>query len=305
MIIDRTYAEILSDYTINNVPNGEILTFKFKVAGSEYTVMKRADSSTLILDVYGRVGNVVESMDVSATGVYISGFTDNVATAARLVERSFVTYFDEKIDQPTIDNVVGGQSIQIYCDGRLYTNITTGETGLTTVTVPDTPETTYKFGNLYVTSQEISTGAFNGYYGINMKDVIESPAVKEVKITVRYVAVSSLQNETEPTSKDILDSSTMTLKNGEKKQLTAPQMDGFSFSGWYINGVKISNSKDLYQCDLEANETMDGSTLTATYSADTPEPPEEDIGTTIAIGVLAVTISIIALIYVVLQIRRY
>ena len=305
VIIDRTYAEILSDYTINNVPNGEILTFKFKVAGSEYTVMKRADSSTLILDVYGRVGNVVESMDVSATGVYISGFTDNVATAARLVERSFVTYFDEKIDQPTIDNVVGGQSIQIYCDGRLYTNITTGETGLTTVTVPDTPETTYKFGNLYVTSQEISTGAFNGYYGINMKDVIESPAVKEVKITVRYVAVSSLQNETEPTSKDILDSSTMTLKNGEKKQLTAPQMDGFSFSGWYINGVKISNSKDLYQCDLEANETMDGSTLTATYSADTPEPPEEDIGTTIAIGVLAVTISIIALIYVVLQIRRY
>ena len=82
-------------------------------------------------------------------------------------------------------------------------------------------------------------------------------------------------------------------------------MDGFSFSGWYINGVKVSNSKNLYQCDLEVNETMDGSTLTATYSAESPELPKENLGTIVAIGILAVTISIIALIYVILQIRRY
>ena len=305
IIIDRTYTEILDSYTINNVPDGEVLTYKFKVAGSDYTVMKRADSPTVILDVYGRVGNVVESMDVSAAGIYISGFSGNVATAARLVQRSFVTYFDEKVDQPTIENVVGGQTIQIYCTGRLYATITTGETGLTTVTVPDTDDTTYMFGSLFVTSTEITSGAFNGYFGINMKDVIPSPAVKEVTINVKYTAVSSLQNETEPTSKDILVGTTMVLKNGEKTQLMAPEMDGFSFSGWYINGVKVSNSKNLYQCDLEVNETMDGSTLTATYSAESPELPKENLGTIVAIGILAVTISIIALIYVILQIRRY
>ena len=72
-----------------------------------------------------------------------------------------------------------------------------------------------------------------------------------------------------------------------------------------INGTSVSDTRDLHICNIRVTEDMDGATLLASYAADTPEPPKEKFGTTIAIGVLAVTIALIAMIYVVLQVRRY
>ena len=69
--------------------------------------------------------------------------------------------------------------------------------------------------------------------------------------------------------------------------------------------MMVSATNNKYYCELQVTEEMDNSVLTASYSAITPDPPKEDIGPIIAAGVVSVTISMIALVYVIMQRRRY
>ena len=304
--IDRDDAVVIGTYTVNNLTAGDMLTFKYTVSGVEYTVKSRAASATDVFDIYGWSGNVASSVSVTGVNIYISEFSGNTATAAKMVQREFITYYNESSDKPSTGDVVGGQTIQILCDGKAYQTIVTDENGKATVTVPDTTGLTLKYGSLTVTAAQITEGAYTGYYGINMKDVINDPFPKDIKITVRYVATSSLQNVSEVKNVDVLNSPfDISVTVGEKKQFVAPDLDGFEFSGWFINGTKVSAANNIYYCELQVTEDMDNSVLTASYSAVTPDPPKGDVGPIIAAGILSVTLSMIALIIVIMQKRRY
>ena len=98
---------------------------------------------------------------------------------------------------------------------------------------------------------------------------------------------------------------TVTLTVGETAEYTAPEVEGFMFGGWFINGISVSSARDLNVCVLRVTEDMDGSTLLASYAAEDPEPPKENLGPTIAIGILAFTIAAIALVFVMLTVKRY
>ena len=97
----------------------------------------------------------------------------------------------------------------------------------------------------------------------------------------------------------------MSLTVGETQTCQAPEVEGFTFSGWYINGVSKSDSRDLHICFFPVTKDMDGATLLASYAPITPEPPKEDIGPTIAMVAMAVIIALVALVYVLVQTRRY
>ena len=306
ILIDRTEPVVLETYTISNTTEGDIFTFKCRVAGTDEIILKRASAGTTTIDVTGWNGNVVGSPTLTAADIYIKWTGSNTISVAGLVQKEIVTYYNATENEPSIGNIVGGQTIQVYCDGTQYTTVLTDANGKATVTVPDIVDITYRLGDLAVTSAPVTTGAYQGTEGLNLKDVIPSPGSKFATITVRHVATSSLQNESEPTNVDIIiDPYDMTLSVGETRDFTAPEVEGFDFSGWYINGQMVSNSKNLYLCNLVVTDDMDGSTLIASYASVTPEPPKEKFGTTIAIGILAVTIALIAMIYVILQIRRY
>ena len=306
ILIDRTEPVVLETYTISNTTEGDIFTFKCRVAGTDEIILKRASAGTTTIDVTGWNGNVVGSPTLTAMDIYIKWTGSNTISVAGLVQKEIVTYYNATENEPSIGNIVGGQTIQVYCDGTQYTTVLTDANGKATVTVPDIVDITYRLGDLAVTSASVTSGAYQGTEGLNLKDVIPSPGSKFATITVRHVATSSLQNESEPTNVDIvIDPYDMTLPVGEIRDFTAPEIEGFDFSGWFINGQMVSNSKDLYLCNLAVTDDMDGSTLIASYASVTPEPPKEKFGTTIAIGILAVTIALIAMIYVILQIRRY
>ena len=55
------------------------------------------------------------------------------------------------------------------------------DSGKATVAVPDTAGLTLKYGALTVTVVLITEGAYSGYYGINMKDVIDNPSNERTK----------------------------------------------------------------------------------------------------------------------------
>ncbi len=304
--IDRDAPAVVSTYQVSNVTAGNIITFTYRISGTEYTVLKRASANTLSFDVNGWAGSIVESMIATGSGLYITDFTGNTASASKLVQRTFVSYYDTEANTPDTSNVVGGQTIKVYCNGEPYTTIVTDQEGMATVTVPDADSLTFKYENLSVTSVAVSSGAYAGCYGINMKDVIPSPQGQEITVTLRYIAVSSLQNESPVTNVDILDSPIqLKLTVGTTNQFIAPDVEGFTFSGWFINGTSVSNTKNINVCNLEVTQDMDNCVLTASYSANSPDPLKENLATPIAIGALGVIIAVIAMIYVIFQIRRY
>ena len=302
--IDRYVPAMIDEYTVTGLSSGNVITFKFKVGTTDLTVLRRSTGDSVVYPITGWSGNTVTNLVVSGEGIFIGEMSGNTINAAVLKEVKFVTYYNESSNSPEIYNVVGGQTVRVYYGDSLFTTLVTDINGRATVTVPDSSELSYRYGDLAITSSAVTTGAYLGCCGLNLKDVMESPLPKEAVVTVRYIATSSLQNESEATNIDILSGpESIRLTVGEKKTFTAPDVGGFE--GWFINGESVSNSRNPHVCDIEITEDMDGAILTASYSAITPDPPKENIGTTIAIGVLSVTLALIALIYVILQIKRY
>ena len=304
-LVDRQTPAVLKTFDIAGGSDGDMLTFRFTVAGSELVVVKKVTANPDAFNAMGWTGNIVSAVTVSGSNMYIKWTGDASISVAHMTQIEVVTYYNSSENTPTIDNVIGGQTVQVYCDDVEYSTILTDTNGKANITVPDVPGITFKMNTLAVIEAPVTSGAYVGCTGLNLKDVIDAPGLKVATIDLRYKAISSLQNETEPTSIDILPGSVLELTVGETSTFTAPEIEGFTFSGWFINGAKVSDSRNLYLCNLSVTEDMDGSTLMASYAAETPEPPKEKIGTTVAIGILAVTIAIIAMIYVILQIRRY
>ena len=304
--IDRAVPTVLNTYTITNSTVGETITVKYSVAGTNVTTQVHGTGADISIPVKGEPGNIVSSFTVSGTGLYVKWMSDTQVRVSGMTQMVIVAYYNTDADQPDIGNTVGGQTIQILCEGESYGTVVTDTNGKASTTIPDIPEITYRVNDLSVEAVAIAGGAYDGCNGLNLKNVIPSPGSKQATVTIRYIATSSLQNEATPTNVDILTGPTMvTLTVGENYDYTAPEVEGFTFAGWYINGTSVSGTRDAHVCNLRVTEDMDGSTLVASYAAESPEPPKENWGTTIAIGILAVTIAIIAMIYVILQVRRY
>lgn len=305
-LIDRDTPTDLQTISISGGTDGDVLAFKYTVAGTEINVTKKIDSDPCELKITGWAGNVISGLTVNGDNIYIGWTGTDSISIAHMTQMSIVTYYNTESDLPTINNAVGGQTIQVYCDDTQYSTVLTDAVGKAVMNIPNIPNVTFRFGEFTVASAPVTQGAYDGCIGLNLKDLIDSPAAKHVTVTIRHIATSSLQNESAPTNVDILTGpETLTLTVGETKVFMAPEIDGFSFSGWFINGSKVTDTRNPYQCNLSVTEDMEGSVLVASYAANSPEPPKENWGTTIAIGILSVTIALIAMIYVILQVRRY
>ncbi|MBO5519060.1 MAG: hypothetical protein J5945_02800 [Candidatus Methanomethylophilus sp.] len=304
--IERNAPVVLKTYDLTGATAGSILNLRYSVAGTTTVMQVRAASSAVSIPIYGLTGTVVENFTLTGENLYVKWTDDTHETIASMISISVVTYYDKTADQPTIDNVAGGQNIQVFIEGQQYAVIVTDASGKATTSVPNFPTLAFKLGGLAVDYATISSGAYEGCLGLNLKEVIDYPGPTYVTVTIRYIATSSLQNQAVPTNVDILSGpTTVTLTVGETQTCQAPEVEGFTFSGWYINGVSKSDSRDLHICSFPVTKDMDGATLLASYAPITPEPPKEDIGPTIAMVAMAVIIALVALVYVLVQTRRY
>ena len=201
---------------------------------------------------------------------------------------------------------LNNNTVSVLCDGIQYSQVTADASGKASATVPDVSSLTYRYGDYTVTGTVIASGPFSGYLAINLKGVVDPVPSTEISMTIRYIATSSMQNTETPTNVDVLNSPvSCTYRVGTTQVFRAPELNGFTFSGWEMNGKMVSDGRDKGLCTLEITGDMDGSTLVASYAAKDPEQPAPDYGTVIAIGMVSVTIALLALIYVLLQIRRY
>ena len=305
--VDRSETVIISTYTVNGTSAGDAVTIGYTVADASVSITSVAVGDPLIFNAYGRAGNITEGTTITGVGgVYVSPLSGNTATAYKIGATKIVTYINAEGNTPTVDNISAGVTIQCYCGGSQYTSITTDATGIVTVSLPDPSVLSFKMGEYSLVGVPMTSGPFAGFVAINLSGVVEPAAPTEVSFTIRYIASSSMQNVETPTNIDVLDSPvTTTCIIGSVQTYRAPDLNGFKFSGWFMDGKMVSDAKDNRLCTITITDNMDGMTLVASYSAENPPQPEPDYGTEIAIGILAVTLSIIALIFVFLQMRRY
>lgn len=305
--ISRHPVSLLATYTVDSVSSDDTVTAVFTVTGTTVTSVMDSDVDTITLKVYGRAGNVIDSISITGNGdLYVSPIQGYTATGHRITESKIVTYINPDADTPTKENVSANNTLQVICDGSVYATVTTDVDGLATASLPELAILTFKVGDLTASAQEVAAGPYTGYIAINLSGVVQPVAPTEINLTIRYMASSSMQNTQPPTNVDVLDSPIHnTYAIGSTQILRAPELNGFTFSGWLLDGQMVSDTRDVRLCTLAITADMDGSTLVGSYSADDPEQPKPDYGTVIAIGALAVTLSIIALMFMIFQMRRY
>ena len=305
--IDRSATVAADIFTVTGLPEGDQAIFTYTVAGTTVTAVATAGSVPLEFKAYGRTGNIVEDVSVvSAGGAYIGELSGNTATAYPLSAMGIVTYSDSSAGEPTLENVISNTTVSAYFGEDLLCNITTGADGTANASLPDISNVTFKMGTYSVPGAIVASGPFKDYVAVNLYGVVEPPAATEVNLTIRYYATSSMQNSSTPTSIEIMDSPVhRTLTIGTTETFIAPELSGFAFAGWTLDGQMISSASNKRVCSLTVTEGMEGSTLAATYAALAPEPPAPDYGTVIAIGMVAVVIALIAFIFVLLHVRRY
>ncbi|NLL94820.1 MAG: hypothetical protein GX224_03575 [Thermoplasmatales archaeon] len=304
---ERSAPAVVCTYTVTGLSEGDKAVFEYSVGGVRLSTPAMSPSDTITFSVHGRTGNVVSSIGITGVGgVYVPEFTGTSVEASKDAERKLVVYYSES-SGPSIDNVRAGQKIDVYCNGAKSAGGISDSGGIITVTYPDVFDVVFKMGEFTLASAEIVSGIYNGFIGVNVYGAVPPEAAKTVDLTIRYVASSSMENQSAPTVVDILNPDpasplVKTLAVGDTETFSAPDVDGFRFSGWYLDGICVSTKRD---CKLTITEKMVGATLTASYGAVTPEPPPQDITTVLSVGLVSITIALLSLVYVILQVRRY
>ena len=303
-MIDRNVPAVIATYNVDGLPEGDSVMFSFTVAGTPVSAVATAGAAGMSLDIYGRVGNIVEGITAHSSGsVYIGPLVGDTFTAYPLVGTKVVSYSNVSGD-PAVADVIPNAALTAYCDGAEVASFATDEAGMATVSLPDASVLSFMMGIYSVPFISVASGPFSGCIAVNLYGVAPAPAPTQITLTIRYIATSSLQNTETPTNVDILDSPIVRqFAIGSTEVFIAPDIDGFSFSGWNMNGTMVSDSANQRMCVLPIVEGIDGSVLTASYAAEIPE--EESDNVPIIMGGVAIVIAVLALLLAAIQMRRY
>jgi hypothetical protein len=293
----------LGTYTVSGLEEGAAVTISYTVSGTVYRVSLTCyDGEAIALKILGWSSDEIDAYGNPASDGYETIGSDGNYTLYEKTKVSFVVY-NSSDGVPTRQNVATGVSIKVYLDGSSYYTMNTGSDGTTSATLPigATDHLEYYYGKYSVTNTlTLMTGnIYEGYYALNIYGA-ETDSVP-VSFTVKYVAVSSLEN-TQPADVQtgIVEDQTVSGYSGNSVTLTAPSISGFTFSGWMVDGTMVS-SDTSYSVDLTG---MDAKSVTAIYSAESASEDNSVDSTAVALGFAAVVVAILALAFVLLQGRR-
>ena len=277
------------------------VTYTYEIGDKSYktTVMSTGATTNVATLKVALFSNDIKSPVASIEGFAVSSFsaTTNSANAYGLTKVKIVV-FNDATDGPKLSNVVEGAKIVAYFKGVEYTTFTSGADGLVTAKICD--QFKYKYNGLNISIGDAAvTNPWGADKQFNINGLSYVPEVKKLSISINYLAASSLKNIADATMlNENVDN--VVIYNGESKTFVAPELDGFKFAGWVYNGtVTEDKSITISVKDLDSDGAAK---LSAIYSAISESEPEEKIdSTTLIIGIAAVVIALIAVIYAVIQ----
>lgn len=308
-VCERDSPVVVDTYFADGVSPGDVVRVTYQIAGITVSSEYRAASSPMSIGIRGWSGNLVTGMSMEGvSGIYVGPIEGKTAMVYSIREMRYVTYTNGMDADPSVDEVVGDETVSIYVDGRLYRTFTTDHNGIAILYVPDVPGTSFQYGSWTLHARNVADGAFVGYTAFDLYDYIGIDTPTYVTVTVRYTSSSSLENSAAPMVVDIVaDPFDSRFQVGVAQAVTAPRLEGFEFGGWFVAGMKMSEKPgDRYTAEFVPTQEMAGMTLVASYSPVEPEVPEDKIdNTTLVLGLVSIAVAILAFAYVILQNRRY
>ena len=303
---ERETPAVIDTLKVTGLAEGDVVHLQVVVSGSTFSYTRTAapGETELSFPILGDEGSKITSKILSADGIYFSEFSGSTAAATKMAELSIVT-FSSSDGVPTLQNTLPSIALKVYANDTVK-DVTTSADGTAKVEVPEGATVSFKYFSgteeYSVTSAVMTDGIYTGRTVINLSGIIDPAIPVMVTITEELIALSSLYNEAEPVSK-VLRTASLQYESGSTVQLTAPDLEGFIFSGWYFGNVCLSEDSSL---SLNVEEKYDGQSVSAVY---TPAPYKEPVkgidSTTLMIGLVAIMIAIMCFAYVILNNRGY
>ena len=303
--VARAAPVLLETYTVDGLAAGTAVQFKCDISGTAHTFEKTATGTSLTFPLNGVVGAKIVSVSVSGEGLYVPAFTGTTVTVAAMTTLTVVCFSEDGVTEPTTENVVKEASVRAIVDGKAYT-ATTSSAGTATLSVPSGYPVEYKFVSgtqeYTVTATAMASGPFAGMNAINLTEVVTPDVSTVIHLIERHVSYSSLYN-TSPAQATVLSSQTTERETGTAVKYTAPNLDGFKFSGWFLGAECLSESATV---TIDIKESLDGQTLSAVYSPVPEAVPDKGVDPMVLmIGLVAIMIAIMCFAYVLLNNRGY
>ncbi|MBS7383164.1 MAG: hypothetical protein KIG18_05570, partial [Candidatus Methanomethylophilaceae archaeon] len=304
-------ADSTVNYKVTDILAGKVV-FNYTVDGTSYSKIVDVTSNEAMLSIKAKQGADVkvsaEIKDatvrdfVSYDSLKFDGYkavteytlTFNVVTKAngKVVSQDFDMKMGEKIKQTIKTDKDGIAKVTINGLSKLEVTTVGGST-IASAMQCTAPGTELIVPDTWATSSEYTFG----YVLVDVTNIYVAPNALTT-YTVNYYATDVNADASDANAYTaIIDKQTVKVDSSVK--INAPEVNGYKFVGWMIDGKIVSTDAE-YTISLSAEQNK---VVNAIYEQCPVYEPKDDgvDSTTLIIGIAAVIIALIAVIYAVIQ----
>ena len=279
---------------LTKITDGTPVTFDYTVDGVAYKNTVAAANGKAALYIYSW-NSVIEFTSVTADG-YTIPVVDGVISTPKTIKTYTITFTND-------GNAVGaGVSVEVYknVDEASVATLKTNAIGVATFKIEDLGATTvyFKCNGVYISQ---ATKTSNYKYTVEINKAMDAAPVSVTTYEVYYYATDVNATPEQKTAATMIIAPAEVSVSSTAK-VNALAVNGYKFVAWIIDGKVVSTDAE-YTLTMTGNATE---TISALYEqCPVYEPKDNSIdSTTLVIGIAAVIIALIAVVYAVIQSRK-
>lgn len=283
--------------SLPNIANNKPVTFEYTVDGVTYknTVLSEGQKASLYIYSWN---SIIAFTSVTAPGYTVSIVDGAIADGpAKVIKEYTITFKDRSA---ATANVVG-IDVAVYLDVD-KAPIATVKANAIGVAKFKTEEigakmVYFKCNGVFVSKAFVDT---TFAYDVDISAAIEAAPVKVTEYTVNYFAtdVNANASDSDHTAYSMIMAPQI-VNVGSDVKINAPEVSGYKFVGWMMDG-KIVSADAEYTLNVTTNPLEKVNAIYEQHLVSEPKDGGID-STTLIIGIAAVVIALIAVIYAVIQ----
>ncbi len=291
-------AEKKFSVELPNIGADKPVTFEYTVDGVAYKNTVLSENGKASLYVYSW-NSIIAFTSVTAPGYTVSIVDGAIADGpAKVIKEYTITFKD---GSAATANVVVGIDVAVYLDVD-EAPVATVKANAIGVAKFKTEEIGVK--TVYFKCNGVFVGeAFNVaefVYDVDISAAIKAAPVKVTEYTVNYFAtdVNANASDSDHTAYSMIMAPQI-VNVGSDVKINAPEVSGYKFVGWMMDG-KIVSADAEYTLNVTTNPSEKVNAIYEQHLVSEPKDSGID-STTLIIGIAAVVIALIAVIYAVIQ----
>ncbi|WP_400149337.1 hypothetical protein [Candidatus Methanarcanum hacksteinii] len=284
--------------SLPSIADNKPVTFEYTVDGVTYKNTVLSKDGTASLYVYSW-NSIIAFTSVTAPGYTVSIVGGAIADGpAKVIKEYTITFKD---GSAATANVVVGIDVAVYLDVD-KAPIATVKANAIGVAKFKTEEigakmVYFKCNGVFVSKVFVDT---TFAYDVDISAAIEAAPVKVTEYTVNYFAtdVNANASDSDHTAYSMIMAPQI-VNVGSDVKINAPEVSGYKFVGWMMDG-KIVSADAEYTLNVTTNPSEKVNAIYEQHLVSEPKDSGID-STTLIIGIAAVVIALIAVIYAVIQ----